>query len=128
MLIQRTTAAHRFGGLRIRVNRHVQFPAENFEAANVVPMFVREQNAVELLGQHAALLQPENDLARAQSAIDQNLAMIGRNQRTISGTAAAEHRQTEHELYLATAILFSQIKFARAAEFLQLEVREPVLF
>jgi hypothetical protein len=35
-------------------------------------------------------------LTGAQSAIDQNPAMIGRDQRAVSGAAAAEHRQTEH--------------------------------
>jgi hypothetical protein len=128
MLIQRTTAAHRFGGLRIGVNRNIQFSAENFETANVVAMFVCQQDAVELLRQHPALLEPENDLPRAQSAVDQDLAMIGCDERTISGTAAAEHRQTEHGLYLATAFLFSQIKFVTAAEFLQLAAQGFVLF
>jgi hypothetical protein len=39
--------------------------------------------------------------------------MIGRDERTIAGTAAPEHRQTEHDRYLATGSQFSQIKFTR---------------
>ena len=128
MLLQPTTAAHRFGCLGIRVNRNIQFPAENFETANVVPMFVSKQNPVELLGQDAALLEAQYDLARAQSAVDQDLAMIGRDQGTVSGTAATEHRQTKHVLYLETAFLFSQIKFATTAEFLQQAAPGFVLF
>jgi hypothetical protein len=35
-------------------------------------------------------------LPRAQPAIDKNFTMIGRDQRAVSRTAAAEHRQAEH--------------------------------
>ena len=52
-------------------------------------------------------------MARAQSAIDQDFAVIGRDQSAVSGTAAAEQSQTEHDRYLATAFQFSQIKFTR---------------
>ena len=62
----------------------------------MIAMFVGEEDAIELLGSDAALLESEDDLARAQSAIDQNSAMIGRDQGAVSGTAAAEHGQTEH--------------------------------
>ena len=79
----------------------------------MIAVLVGEQNAIELLRHHAALLEPEHNLPRAQSAIDQDSAMIGRDQRTISGTAAPEHRQTEHDRYLATGSQFSQIKFTR---------------
>ena len=61
----------------------------------------------------AALLQPEGDLARAQTAINQDFAVIGRDQSAVSGTAAAEQSQTEHDRYLATVCQFSQIKFTR---------------
>ena len=59
-------------------------------------MFVSEQNAIELLRQNAALLEPQGNLARAEAAIDQNLAMAGGEQRAVSSTTAPEHRQTEH--------------------------------
>ena len=59
-------------------------------------MLVGEQNAIELFWHHAALLEPEHDLARTQSAIDQNFAVIGRDQRTVPGAATPEHGQTEH--------------------------------
>jgi hypothetical protein len=39
--------------------------------------------------------------------------MVGRNQGAVSGAAAAEQSQTEHDRYLATAFQFSQIKFTR---------------
>jgi hypothetical protein len=42
------------------------------------------------------LLKPDDDLARAQSAIDQNPAVIGGNESAIPGAAAAEHGQVEH--------------------------------
>ena len=75
----------------------------------MVAMFVREQDAIELFGGHSALLQPQHDLSRAQSAIDQKLAMIGRDQRAVARTPAPQHRETEHAPYLATAFQFAQI-------------------
>ena len=62
----------------------------------MIAVFVGEENAIELLGRDPALLEAQNDLPRAQSAVDENFAMIGRNQRAISRAAAAEHGQTEH--------------------------------
>ena len=62
----------------------------------MIAVFVSQKNPVELRRRDATLLQAQSQLARAQSAIDQNLAMIGGEQRAISGTAAAEHGQTEH--------------------------------
>jgi hypothetical protein len=96
MSIQRTVGAHRFGRLRIRVDGNVEFAAKNFQTANVIAMFVREQNAVDLLRINAALLETKSDLARAEAAVDQNPAMIGRHERAVSGAAAPEHRQTKH--------------------------------
>ena len=66
------------------------------KAADVIGVFVRENNAVQLLGCDAALLQTQNDLPRAETAINQNLAMIRGNQRTVSRAPAAEHDQAEH--------------------------------
>jgi hypothetical protein len=42
------------------------------------------------------LLESQRDLPGTQSAVDQNFAMIGGYERAVSGTAAPEHRQTEH--------------------------------
>ena len=79
----------------------------------MIAVFVSEQDAVELLRNDAALLQPEGDLARAQTTINQDFAVIGRDQSAVSGTAAAEQSQTEHDRYLVAAFQFSQIKFTR---------------
>ena len=49
-----------------------------------------------MFGRDAALFEPDDDLARTQSAIDQNAAMIGGSEGTVPGAAAAEHGQTEH--------------------------------
>jgi hypothetical protein len=53
-----------------------------------------------MLGRHAALLETEDDLACAQPAINENFAMIGRDESAVPGTAAAEHGETEHAPYL----------------------------
>ena len=96
MLIENAVAAHRLGGERITINRDGKFPAKHFEAADVIAMLVGEEDAIELFRRDPALLEAQHELARAQSAIDQNPAMIGRDERAVSGAAAAEHRQTEH--------------------------------
>jgi len=97
MSIQRAVVTHRFGGLRVRINRQIEFATEHLQPANVIAMLVRKENAIELFGYHAALFEAQYDLPRAQAAIDQNFTMIGRDQRAIPGTAAPEHRQTEHD-------------------------------
>ena len=77
----------------------------------MIAVLVRKQDAIELFGRHPALLEAEDDLARAQSTIDENFAMIGRNESAIPGTAAAEHGETEHAPYLAAMFHFAQIKY-----------------
>ena len=113
MMMKRTVTADCFGCLRICVNRDFKLPRENLEATDVIAVFVCEEHAIELFRSYATLFEAKNNLARAQSAIDQNLAMIGRDEGTVPGTAAPKHRQTEHERYLVAAFQFSQIKFTR---------------
>jgi hypothetical protein len=55
-----------------------------------------EEHAIELPRRDPALFEPDHDLPRAQPAIDQNPAMIRRDQRAIPRAAAAEHGQCEH--------------------------------
>jgi hypothetical protein len=62
----------------------------------MIAVFMREKHAIELFRRHAAECKPQHELTRAQSAIDQKPAMIGRDKCTVPGAAAAEHRQTEH--------------------------------
>ena len=59
-------------------------------------MFVCKKDAIELLRHHAALLQTQYQLPRAQSAIDKNFTVIRRDQRAVSRAPAAEHGQAEH--------------------------------
>ena len=89
-------AANGLGGLRIAVNWNGKLPAKHLQSANVIAMLVSKKQSIELLGGNATLLKPHYDLARAQSAIDQNVAMTGGNEGAIPGAAAAEHGQTEH--------------------------------
>src|SRR5947208_1806073 len=93
----------------------MKFPAEHFEPANVIPMLVRQKHAIKLRRRDSALLKADDDLSRAQSAIDQNPAMIGRDQRAISCAAAAEHGQSKHARLVAdpTPIHKSEMIFAR---------------
>src|SRR5260370_25642476 len=96
VLLDRTVAANCFCRQRIAINRYIKFAAENFKSADVIAMFVREKNAIELVRDHAAMLQTQHQLSRAQPAIDKNLPMIGCDQRAVSRAPAAEHLQAEH--------------------------------
>ena len=64
-------------------------------------MFVSEEDTIEPLRSEVALLEPDDDLPRAQSAINQDSAMIGRNEGAVAGAAAAEHGEAEHDESLA---------------------------
>jgi uncharacterized protein len=105
-MIGQHTATNGFGGERIAIDRDLKFPAEHFETANVIAMLVGQEDAIELPRRDPALLEPQNELARAQPAIDQQPAMIGRDQRTVARAAAAEHGQGEHVRLVADAIEF----------------------
>ena len=89
-------ATNGLGRLRVAINWNGKFPAKHFQPANVIAMLMRKKQTVELLGGYATLLKADDDLARAQSTIDQNPAVIGGNESAIPGAAAAEHGQTEH--------------------------------
>ena len=89
-------ATNGLGRLRVAINWNGKFPAKHFQPANVIAMLMCKKQTVELLRGNATLLKADDDLARAQSTIDQNPAVIGGNERAIPGAAAAEHGQTEH--------------------------------
>ena len=95
-VLAQAEATNGLGGLRIAINWNGKLPTKHLQPANVIAMLVRKKQAIELLGGDATLLKPDDDLARAQSAIDQNVAMTGGNESAIPGAAAAEHGQTEH--------------------------------
>ena len=90
------SAADRFCRERVAINRDVKFAAEHVESANVIAMFVGEEDAIELVRSDSALREAQDKLARAQSAVDQQPAMIGRDERAVSRAPAPEHRQTKH--------------------------------
>src|SRR5258706_156454 len=85
-----TVATKGFCREPIAINRQIEFTAENFQSANMIGVFVREKDAVELFRDNAALLQAQRQLPRAQPAIDKNFAMIGCNQRAVSRAPAAK--------------------------------------
>ena len=93
MFIESTSVTNRLGGRRIGINRHPKFAAENFQSANVIPVLVGQQNAIQLFRRHSALLQSADQLASAQPAIHQNFAVASGNQSGISGAAATPPRR-----------------------------------
>src|SRR5216117_1449300 len=62
----------------------------------MIAMFMGKQDAIQLLRHYAALLQTQNQLPRAQPAVDKNFAVIGRDQGAVPRAPAAEHGQAEH--------------------------------
>ena len=74
----------------------MELPTKYLETADVIAVFVGEKHAIELLGFDPAKFEPNNQLPRAQAAVDEQPAMIGGDEGGVTGTAAPEHRQTEH--------------------------------
>src|SRR5207245_5609048 len=72
-------ATNGLGRLCVAINWNGKFPAKHFQPATVIAMLVCKKQTVELLGGDATLLKADDDLARAQSTIDQNPAVIGGN-------------------------------------------------
>jgi len=62
----------------------------------MIAVLVGEKHHVELVWGDATLREAQYKLARAQPAIDENLAVTGGDERAVPGAAAAEHRQAEH--------------------------------
>jgi hypothetical protein len=62
----------------------------------VIAVLVREQDAIEFVRLNSALGEAENELARAQPAIDEQSAMIGRDERAVPSTPAPEHGEAKH--------------------------------
>ena len=109
-MLRQHPAADRFRRERVAINRDLKFPAEHFEPANVIAVFVREEHAVKLRGSDSALREAEKNLARAQPAVDEKPAMIGRDERAISRAPAPKHRQTKHERLVADAVPFHKLE------------------
>ena len=76
----------------------------------MIAVFVREEHAVKLRGSDSALREAEKDLARAQPAVDEKPAMIGRDERAISRAPAPQHRQTKHERLVADTGAFHKLE------------------
>jgi hypothetical protein len=59
-------------------------------------VFVRKEDAIDLMRRNVAMGETQHQLPCAQPAIDKNFTMIGGDQCAVSRAAAAEHRQAEH--------------------------------
>lgn len=110
------SATDRFGRERVAINRDMKFPAEHFETADMIAVLVGEKHAIELVGSDPALREAQDELARAQAAIDEQPAMIGRDERAVPGAPAPEHRQSEHVGLVADALAILKQNCLSAAE------------
>ena len=70
-VLRQGPAANRFRRERVAINRDLEFPAKHFEAANMIAVFMGEEDAVELVRGDSALGEAQDELARAQAAVDQ---------------------------------------------------------
>src|ERR1700732_4993797 len=86
----------RFGGPRVRVDRHAESAAEHFQTCHVIAMFMRDQNAIEACGGDPGELEPLRNLTRAKSGINEDPALACSDQSAIASTTAAKDRQTKH--------------------------------
>lgn len=59
-------------------------------------MFVGQEDAIEFVRADPTVSEAENELASAQTAIDEQPAVVGCDQRAVACAAATEHPQTEH--------------------------------
>jgi hypothetical protein len=69
-----------FGG---NVDRAINRSQQHAQATGVIPMFVRDQNSVELLHIFADQRQTARDFFGAQSGIDENTCIAGNDQNRI---------------------------------------------
>jgi hypothetical protein len=66
-----------------------------------------------MLRDNAAQGEPDDELPCAQTPVDEQAAVIRREERGIPRAAAAEHGQTEHARFLIEAIRLHKRKAAR---------------
>ena len=64
-------------------------------------MLVGQENAIQFVRRDSAELEPKDELARAQAAVDQQPAMIGCDQRAVPSAPAPEHGEAKHFRLLA---------------------------
>ena len=67
----------------------------------MIAVLVGEKDTIELARCDPAQGKTEHELPGTQPAIDEQPAMIGRDERAVPGASASEHRQTKHVRYLA---------------------------
>ena len=96
MFLERAVTSDRFSGQGVGVYRYLKFPTKHFQATNVIAMLVGKQDAIELFRSDSALFEAQCQLPRAQSAINQNVAVTSGDEGAVSRTSAPQHRQTEH--------------------------------
>ena len=70
MFIQAATVADGFGGQGVAVDWHRELATKYLQSTNMVSVFVGEENAIQFVRCYAALLEAQDELARAQSAIN----------------------------------------------------------
>ena len=79
MLLEQSIAPNCLRSKRVAIYRHLQFATKNFESANMIAVLVGKKDAIELAWRDPALREAQHQLSRAQTAIDENFAMLGRN-------------------------------------------------
>jgi hypothetical protein len=83
-------------GLRGRENRHWILFQENLEPFHMIAVFVRQEDAAKRCRIDPEVSEPQRELFRAQSGIDHQTHATALDDRRVSATTAAKHRETNH--------------------------------
>ena len=83
----------RFTGETIAVDRNFQLRAQTGQALDVVGMFVREKNAIEIFGRAANRSEAFADLAAGKAGVDQQPGFAGFEISAIAAGTAAKNRK-----------------------------------
>ena len=79
-----------------RGNAKLVFVAEDVEPAAVISVLVGEHDGVEGFGLDPDRLEPQSELFRTQSGVDEHSRVPVAHHRAVSGAATAENGKTQH--------------------------------
>ena len=78
------------------VHRDAELAREGADAADMILVLVRHQDAVELLGEHAQPRESGHDILQPKAAIEQEPRVARFDDESVAVTATAERRKAHH--------------------------------
>lgn len=86
-------AAHAAQGTRTEIDRDLVMPRQQFDAMDVIGVFVRDQDRVQLRGAQPQARQTLDDFTQREAAIDQYPGVRTAHQGRIAPASAAQNRE-----------------------------------